>query len=154
MEKVKKTESSKIRYGLNLIQTRNFNLSLPQKKFDTTSYFIDYNINPIIKYNTKDDLVLVTITIVGSIKETLESIFNIETTFVFHVIDLKKLLVTAANSSMKFKDPKNESLIPTLIGVSLSTMRGIVYEKTKGSALDGKHIPLVDPTVFYNKINK
>jgi hypothetical protein len=71
--------------------------------------------------------------------------------FVYHAVNLKSFLASTPEKTYKFSDPKNEGLLVTIIGISLSTARGIIFEKLKGTVLDGRIIPIVDPSTFLQK---
>jgi hypothetical protein len=86
------------------------------------------------------------------VKETKELIMEMETTFTYLIPDLKKHIKTTKNKEGKdvteFIDPRNKGLIILLLGVSYSTMRGMVYERNRGTFLESVYLPIVDPNIF------
>ncbi len=65
---------------------------------------------------------------------------DFEQEYRFHVGNLSGLLNT--RDGQQFIDPR---LITTLISISISTARGIVWAQTKGTFLDGFVLPVVNP---------
>jgi hypothetical protein len=142
-------ENKVINYGLKEIQTIKYNFNSPEKKITNQTIEFNFNILPTIKYLTEKDYILVTINVSVVIKETEEEILNTETVFVYHAIDLKDFLVLKKDeNTWSFKDSKNEGLLVTLISVSLSTMRGIIFEKAQGTILANSPIPIMNPSQF------
>ncbi len=61
--------------------------------------------------------------------------------FDFHIDKLDEILVASDNKqSIKF----NVDIIPDLIAIACDTMRGIVFEKNKGTILEKFILPLRD----------
>lgn len=151
----KKIEGQKlIKYNIKTIQTNYFNFSMPKVAFDPKNYNSLYNINPTFKYNLKENLIIIHIQVKGFLKETNEMLLDTQTAFVYNVENLKDHLEETPEKKFKFKDPKDEGLLVTLIGISVSTTRGIVLEKLRGSVLDGRVIPVVNPSLFLAKNQK
>lgn len=147
------TKSDNIKYKLQAIKTVNFSFSLPLKNIDKkTSFDIEYNVSPSVKFNISNDLILVIVKIKGRIKQTEEEVLYAENSFVYHASNLKTYLVkTEKSKTWKFIDARHDELITLLIGISVSTMRGVVYEKTKGTIFQNTPIPILDPSKFSSK---
>ena len=59
----------------------------------------------------------------------------------FHIEDLKNHLEVRSSNDFDM----DETLEVTLVGITISTMRGIIFEKTKGMPFSNLLIPLFDP---------
>lgn len=144
-----------ISYSLSGIKSNRFNFSTPKGKFVVEEVKIDYTINPTIKYNIEEDLIFIIINVIAKINDTEEIILDSENTFIYHAKDLKTFMEPLEDTkSWKFKDQKDEGLIVTILGISISTLRGILYEKSRGTILELKLIPIVNPSVFIKTENK
>lgn len=142
-----------IQYRLKEILDHRFNYTAPIRNYTTKNEIVELTINhtitPAIKYNIETNDIIVVIKIRAYIKETDETIVEAENAFIYHAIDLKKFLeYNQDKKTWKFHDVKNEALITTLIGISLSTMRGILYERSKGTVLERAPIPIMNPATF------
>lgn len=69
-------------------------------------------------------------------------IVEITTASSFYVKDLKKVIKLEENK--KFQDKLG--LVPTLLGITIGTMRGILFVKTVGTKLSEYPLPLINPT--------
>lgn len=141
-----------IKYALKEIITHRFSLILPTKISNSSKVIeleIKHNITPIIKYKVEDDLILVIMQVKTFIQETEEIVMDAETAFVYHAVDLKTFLDhDKENNTWRFIDIRNEALLTALIGISLSTMRGILYEKSLGTILESAPLPIMNPSTF------
>lgn len=139
-----------IKYGLKTIENRSFSIKIPIKKIENVSKLeIDFDVNPAIKYHIEEDGILIMVNVKALIKETQEEVMEIETAFVYHAIDLKKFMQQVPETNVwKFIDSKDNGLLVVLIGISLSTMRGIVFEKTRGTFLHKYQLPVMDARDF------
>lgn len=139
-----------IKYGLKSIDSRSFSIKVPSKKIENVAKMeIDYDVNPSVKYNIQEDCILIMVNIKALIKETQEEILSIETGFIYHAIDLKKFMQEIGKTNVwKFSNSKDNGLLVVLIGLSLSTMRGILFEKTRGTILHKYPLPIMDAKDF------
>ncbi len=142
-----------IKYQLRAIETAKFNLAIPQIKLEEGQIAeINYHINPAVKYIVKDDLILITISVRGYVKQTDQTLLDAENVFVYYAINLKDHLeLSEKEKTYKFKNVVDEGLIITLIGLSVSTMRGIIFEKSKGTILQFSPMPIINPSTFIKK---
>jgi len=76
-------------------------------------------------------------------KEKSHSIAVIDTISIFEVINLNEII---KNENQLLKIP--EILILSLIGISISTTRGMLIAKTSGSLLQNAFIPVINPSDF------
>lgn len=148
----KKENTPLISYSLSAIQTNRFNFSSPKINIPFDEVNVDYNITPIIKYNIKDDLILVGVNVKAKISGAEENILDAESTFIYHAKDLKTFMEPLEDTNTwKFLDAKHEGLLVAILGISISTLRGILYEKLRGTILELKLIPIVNPSTFFKK---
>ncbi|MEO6302142.1 MAG: hypothetical protein ABIP51_03110 [Bacteroidia bacterium] len=142
-----------IEYALKSIQVNRYAYTLPKIKIvNVDNILFDYNITPVIRYNIKESLILVFIKSEIVVKETKEKIVDSEFVFVYSTKNLESFMESTPDEQIwKFKDPKNEGLIVTLIGVSLSTTRGMLFEKTRGTIAEGAPLPIMNPQTFIKK---
>ncbi len=142
-------ENKMIKYGLKEIQTIKYSFINPVKKITNELVEFNFNILPTIKYLVEKDFILVTMNVNVLIKETQEEILIAETVFIYHALDLKNFLIHIKDgNTWSFKDQKNEGLLIALISVSLSTMRGIIFEKSQGTILGNSPMPIMNPSQF------
>jgi len=151
---MKKADSnnSLINYGLENISTHKFTFNNPQLEFDISSFQINYKITPEIRSNVLTDRLFISLTIEAIIKETEEKISEIMTVFTYQIKNFKDFVTIEPNTeNWDFIDKKHIGLIVTLIGTSISTTRGILLEKTNGTILQNKPMPIINPSVFLEK---
>jgi hypothetical protein len=146
---------SLIKYKLSEIITNKFVFEAPKSQGavgDIVHYTVNYNINPTIKYNIKDDLILIAMSVTSILVEIEHVALDCETTFVYHAKELKTFLeYDEEKNNWRFIDVRHEPLLTTLIAVSLSTMRGMLFEKCKGTLLESAIIPITNPAIFIKK---
>ena len=152
MEDKKKTDNL-IQYGLKTIHVNKYSYTMPIRKVaEDEKIGFNYNITPNVKYNLKENLILVFMQIDIVIRETTEKLVEAEFAFIYSANDLNSFVELEEETQIwKFKDEKNEGLIVTLIGVSLSTARGILFEKTRGTIIESGPLPIMNPSVFVKK---
>ena len=69
------------------------------------------------------------------------TILNLELLFVFNIDNMERFVnIDTENKQLKF----NADLIPTFINVAIGGMRGVLFEKTKGTVFAKYPLPLVD----------
>lgn len=146
------TPLNPIKYALKEITTNRFSLKLPSKDIDPEKVIeleIKHNLSPIIKYKVDNDLIIIILKVSTFIQETDEVVMEAETAFVYHALNLKEYLEhDKEKNAWKFLDVRNEALLLTLIGISLSTMRGILHERVRGTILESAPIPILNPANF------
>lgn len=76
-------------------------------------------------------------------KEKKNPIASIDTSSIFEVINLNEVMI---KENQVIKIP--EILVLTLIGISISTTRGMLIAKTSGSILQNAFIPVLNPSDF------
>ena len=136
-------------FAIQGIFVNNFHIRIPKITYDVRKCEITYNVSPLIKYKIQDDLALIKSELKGDIHETNEIILEAEVAFTSKVHDLNKLMTEVDKDKWDFIDQKNKGILTSLLSVSLSTLRGIVFERVKGTIMDGKFIPVVNPNIFF-----
>jgi hypothetical protein len=158
MNQKKQEEHEPIKYKLKEILLNKFSFLTPIQNDPIGTVVeipINYSVSPRINFNVESELIVVTMSIQAIKDGANEAIMSIENVFVYNAFDLKKYIVLEDEkiNEYKFKNEKDESLLTILIGISLSTMRGIIYEKTSGTLLQNAPLPIMDPSVFVRKKN-
>ncbi len=157
LKKNKKEEPIVFQYMLDRMVQFSFSYSLPSKRPE--SFNISYNVNPLITTNVSSDTVSIRIKLIGEIhgvnnglpfKE--DGIF-LDNLFVFKVKDLKNHVVTQEDGTDVFQE-KYQPMLLTFVTISISSIRGILYEKLRGTIFHDKILPIIDPNVFFKKIEK
>jgi len=149
MKKSEEKTNTEISYGLNAIHTSKFSISLPKIKYNISGKeLLDYSINPIVKFNVEKSLIVITIEVFAIIKETKERIMDAEIVFFYNAKDLKNYVVFNEEKKWSFINSKDIGLTVVLIGISFSTMRGILLERCRGTVLEAHPLPIVDPKIF------
>jgi hypothetical protein len=147
---MKVTERKPISYKLLNINTYKFIFSFPPKILeDGANELVNFSFDPKIMFNIKEDFILIKFTIKANIKQNEEYIMEIETNFIFKVENLKDYVVTKKTTT-EFKDEKDLPFLASIIGLSYSTMRGIILEKCKGTILEQNILPAINPMTFIN----
>ncbi len=147
-----KSKSALLRYSLSTIRERRLLLNAPTKPFDPDAkQVVDYNINPTVQFHLEKEELIIVMDTTAVIKETQEELMQIEVMFGFEIKDLRNLIAPSGpDQKYGFKNPEHAKIFPVLIGLSYSTLRGIVLEKTRGTLLTKNFMPVVDPNLFVN----
>lgn len=109
----------------------------------------DFNFDVSVGVNANERIVgilfKVAITALGSQKEVLQLNASYTHELVFEVENLEDFTDPQEN----MPEPKvDKFMLGTLLGIAYSTIRGIVYTRTQGTALKGVLLPVVDPKRF------
>lgn len=143
-------ESKTIQYRLVNIDVSEFFLSNPKNKFSTKeSNLVGYDFSANIAYNLELDHLIMSIGVRAKINETDEFIMNSIISFVYHVKNLSDSIKTDG----KTKSIENK-ILELFLSISISTTRGIIFEKTRGSILQAEIIPIVNPQHLLTNFQK
>lgn len=82
-----------------------------------------------------------------SIVETSELLCELEVQNDFEIKELNDI----KRNDIKGKIDLPIELMRTLISLSISTVRGVLSEKMKGTIIQGEIYPLIDPATLFNK---
>jgi len=133
-----------IRFRLAEVNTYYFQQNPPLKPFDQNNpSLIDYNLNFALPNKIEDNRVSIICKIEALIKETLERIGEIQTEFKFEIDSINDKPI---KSSEKIGIPQD--IITTFVSITISTMRGIMIEKFRGTLLQHQLLPVINPTVI------
>lgn len=126
----------------------NTNILSPENKFDPRNLKIDFGIN--IKLNLEEEIFILTVMVKYNydIKGVSNNVLELTSENQFKVLDLKNLIIIKSNGD--FEDKAN--LLPTLLGLSISTIRGMLVVKTAGTILANPPLPIVNPTEILKSI--
>lgn len=139
-------EKKKVVFRLEKIQTNKFTFSLPTSPFDKAQKErVEYSIISIPKASIEKELLNISLSVLISIKETQEIVCEIESNFIYWVENLA--------SYQKDGKPEFENdFLITFFSISVSTMRGILYERCRGTFLQADFLPIINPTDFFKSI--
>lgn len=141
-------------YSFENTSTFGFSYKLPSKKPD--SFEISYNIETDITTNIPAEFINVRLkfkgTLVGISDGTTinEDVIFADTYFTFKLVNLKEYIIHEDETDM-FNE-MHQPLLATLIGIGISTSRGILIEKLKGTLYHSKMLPIINPNTFFKKI--
>jgi hypothetical protein len=136
----------RVRYRLERVITEKFSYELPKQK-QPEGFEVNYNIEPLITSNVEQDKLFVKLKVKGILKSSQEQILSAESVFVFNIQNLKQYL-TAKKGEDLFQ-PAFQPHMADFLGISISTLRGILIEKLSGTSLGRKFIPVVNPNSFF-----
>ena len=141
-------KESSVEYLLDKITTIKFGFEPINDAELRKNYLLDYNILPSISRSTVSDHILIRLIVEGIIKQNGVKVISLEVLFEFKInngIDL--LLPNGKNKNYPFTEIP-QTLI-TFLSITLSTTRGILLEKLKGTIYHHKFIPVMDPKLFF-----
>lgn len=102
----------------------------------TFGFDIQFKITP----NPNENLVTIFVDVKVKDQEKNDRLGQFSALFHFGVDDLKKMLLAKASNQMEVPQP----LLSTLVGISASTLRGLMFGAFKGTFLHNAILPLVD----------
>ncbi|MBK9284061.1 MAG: hypothetical protein IPM51_07035 [Sphingobacteriaceae bacterium] len=144
---------SPVKFSLNFASVRKFSFIEPKQRFDNSKTdFCEYKVYPKITFNTKKSEILIVLIFFGFIKETSEKNLDGEALFIFKVEELERL-VYSENEILKFINPNDHNLVLSLISISYSTLRGILFEKLKGTLYSGTLLEIINPQKLFEQRN-
>lgn len=147
----KKENKPSLEYKITNVIIDRFNYNSLTKIFkpEPGESLVNYNIVPNAGFIVDKNEAVVTISINGSIKSTNEEFVNISVRFIFEVKNLKDF-VEEVGGKITFMEKSNEkNLLASIVGVSYSTMRGILITKGAGTILQTELLPVLDPNIFF-----
>lgn len=135
----------KIEFRLDNITLIQFYIKndLSHKKINKED--IDFDIKIGMNADEKNNIINID-TLIGMVKRNADNkdkVCELITRISYEVKELEQ-----------FKDPDNKEiiipdvLVHTLFSISLSTTRGILSEKTRGTILENVYLPILDPKKF------
>ncbi|MEZ4874989.1 MAG: hypothetical protein R2793_05955 [Flavobacteriaceae bacterium] len=148
-----KLEALTFELGLKKIKTLEFYLDFPKEEHSEEirqkmKGGIETTINIQLENNIVDVSMKVRYFIDDNNKEKTYIILNLFIEFL--VSPLKDItMVNKETNTLVFK---NEQIYYTLVGITYSTIRGVLYEKLAGSMFNDFILPIRDPKDIFNKI--
>jgi hypothetical protein len=120
------------------IRVDEFSMSSSDVEFTDNELSIDFE--PIIGYNLKETTVLIGFNVKYSLPNKTP-LLNSKCSIIFEFTDEKDFLNFPEEGEPLLKN----DIISSILGITISTVRGILYEKTKGSELQKVLIPIINP---------
>jgi hypothetical protein len=111
-------------------------LTSPDFKIEETKIEIGFKSD----FKADNNIFILHLSVIYKISDT--KIVEITTASTFNVKALKKVI--SIEEDNKFQD--KSGLVPTLLGIAIGTMRGILFAKTVGTKLSEYPLPLINPT--------
>jgi hypothetical protein len=147
MKEGRKIEPDKIH--LVKIQTIKGNIETPVNTANITVEDYDFKFDVSIGVKAEDNVIgimfEVDIQAIGLNRDKLNLKASYTHELVFEIENLDDFTDPQEDSP----EPKVDSLmLGTLLGIAYSTVRGIVFTRTQGTALNGVMMPVVDPKKF------
>lgn len=118
-------------------------------KIDASKIAIEFGVRLDFK-KERDQLVLhLSIKYAYPIENKMKSVVELTTANHFEIKGLKEIIEVKED---EFKDSKG--ILPTLLGVAIGTIRGILVVKTSGTILTDFPLPIMNPTELCLNIKK
>lgn len=142
----KKNKEQEFTLGFNRIRTISFAFKEPEHKIEKKTP-IQFHYEWQFMVNPESDEIASRLRTTAKEKEDSE-LGSMEIEFLFHVKDLEKL----RSPDQKIELP--EELIRIIANLTISTARGIFFEKGRGTVLEKIIIPPVDLSDLLSRIKK
>lgn len=145
----KKPIQGRYEYGLHNVSIQKFSFEGITDPELRKKFSLEYDISPRIATSQNTEHIAIALNIKGRIKETSNVVIGIDLLFEYRVKDLHSY-VKLDNGKTIFPKDFHNTLI-TFVSIAISTSRGILMEKLKGTIYQTKFVPTVDPNVFFKK---
>lgn len=125
-------------FSLKGIEIVNSIIQAPTEPRHLTTFGFDiqFKVTP----NTKENLVIIFVDLKVKDQEQNDQLGQFSALFHFGVDDLEKIVTTKALHQVEVPQP----LLSTLVGISASTLRGLMFGAFRGTFLHNAILPLVD----------
>ena len=140
--------NQEVKFQIKNIELLDFALKQPDLPLSEETKY-KFNINIEQKFNEPEDLVsfTTTINIIREADQQMQGV--ISTNCIYHVENLNQY----ANEKTKTKTIQLPAQFnTTLISISLSTTRGIMFSQFRGTFLHNAILPIINPTDFTKEI--
>jgi hypothetical protein len=111
---------------------------------------LNYGIGIQLDFQLEDDILKLKLLINYKLPEYKEAFLTLETEIVFHVKNLKSVIVKEEKKKINI----NDDLFSTLLGVCIGTTRGILSTKTRGTSFSGYPLPIVNVKDILKQLKK
>jgi len=137
------------KFRMNGLRVQYFSLSAPKKpfKFNPLSDNFDFNLQFGGGIDNHDGALIVEITSIVLVKATSEQICEISAQFKFEVLN------STGIETARFLN-KNPMLRANILALAYSTLRGVLFERCRGTILEGELLPTVAPRSFLNDLKE
>ena len=125
-----------IAFGLKGIEIINSVIKAPPESREISTFNFDIQFKSIP--NLKDNVVNILMDVI--VKEKADQLGQFSAVFHYEVDDLEKLMTGRERNQVEIPQP----LLTTLLGISASTLRGLMFASFKGTFLHNAILPLID----------
>ncbi len=125
-----------IAFGLKGIEIINSVIKAPPESREISTFNFDIQFKSIP--NLKDNVVNILMDVI--VKEKADQLGQFSAVFHYGVDDLEKLMTGRERNQVEIPQP----LLTTLLGISASTLRGLMFASFKGTFLHNAILPLID----------
>ena len=125
-----------IAFGLKGIEIINSVIKAPPESREISTFNFDIQFKSIP--NFKDNVVNILMDVI--VKEKADQLGQFSAVFHYEVDDLEKLMTGRERNQVEIPQP----LLTTLLGISASTLRGLMFASFKGTFLHNAILPLID----------
>ena len=118
------------------------------QEFDAEKLYIGYGLG--FSPSETKEVFVVNLKVIYEYKKndlTKTEILSMESDFYFHIGELENLLI---EHNLDFELPK--SIMESIVGISVSTMRGMIAVKTAGNFINDYPLPVIDVNTLINDL--
>lgn len=108
--------------------------------------FVEFQSSFNFKILEKEERLSCLVTVVIIIIETKEEFAELKVENIFELKPFKDVIKSKSENSYDIPD----AVLHNLVSLSISTVRGILSEKLKGTIVQNEVYPLIDPTSLFN----
>lgn len=149
----KKSLPEQAQLGLRQIEVLSFNVSLPrdpelQKRILEEKRDLQYNLSMGHRAFTETNSILITVFVTVKNHDATIEIASLAVNFRFELENMKDFQSSDNEDQVDIPD----NLVAVFNAISLSTTRGILFEKTRGTIAEG-FMPIIDGNLFVPKTN-
>ncbi len=142
---MKEQKKTGINFGIKEIKTIRFSFNDIPDSDSIKTHDVQFQILPASFFNYEENIVGFDIILTAYIKvKQNKSVCELITRVSFIVNNLKEIVPEENKNTPKLPD----QFIQTLLSISLSTTRGILFAKTEGSNLNKYYLPILNPANF------
>jgi hypothetical protein len=145
---MKKTiQKEEIKFQIKGIELLDLNVVYPKSPLNGEVIF-KFNINVELKIDNDNNLVMVIILVDILNNETIDKYGSIKVNCVYGIENITSFI----NKETNKVDLPNQ-LVTALNSISISTVRGVMYNQFRGTFLHGALLPIIDPTFLQKETN-
>jgi len=141
------TKKTQFSYRLKSINILSFNfngINLIDKK--SKPPFLKYNLEIKSGSNKENKAVIIVAIITTYFNKDNEPYSKLSIEYIFDIKDPNNLIFQEEEPNIPY------DLMLTFISIAISTSRGILFEKGRGTLMQQEPLPLIDPTRFIKKV--